>query len=149
MTKKTTEEPIGKQTADLVGEKKSGVKDEVATELAKEAVKEEARMSTGTESEVDTSASRFLGSDEIMQWEPLLDLAPDAFEDRIAEDAEHPVPENKVYGLLGLELNGKSRTPYVQAMIARLGLKEGDPMPGGGKGYTHDITPTSSIFGKK
>lgn len=145
MTKKTeAKEPIGKQTADLVGEKKSEVKDEVATELAKEAVKQEAHLSTGTESEVDTTASKYLGSDEIMQFEHVLDLTPEGFEEAIAEDAEHPLPENKIYGLLALERNGKNRTPYVKAAMKRLGLKKED-LPGGGPDYTNDVTLTSKL----
>lgn len=139
-----TEEPIGKQTADLVGEKKSEVKEEVATDLAKDAVKQEARMSTGTESEVDTAQSKYLGSDEIMQWEHVLDLDPDAFEDAIAEKAEHPIPENKVYGLLALERNGKNRTPYVKAAMKRLKLTK-EELPGGGPAYTNDVSPTSKL----
>lgn len=141
-------EPIGKQTADLVGEKKASIVDEVATDLAKDAVKEEARLSTGTESDAESASLKYHGSDEIMQFEPILDLAPDAFEAAIAEDADHPLPENKIYGLLALERNGKNRTPYVQAAIKRLGLKEGDALPGGGPGYTNDVSSTSKLFGK-
>lgn len=137
-------ETIGKDTADLVGQKKPQVKDEVAEELAKEAVKEQARLSTGTESEVDTASSKYLGSDEIMQFEHLLDLTPEGFEEAIDEDAEHPLPENKIYGLLALERNGKNRTPYVKAAMKRLGLKK-DELPGGGPDYTNDVTPTSKL----
>lgn len=141
MTTKHTD----KTAAEMVGEKKDEVKGEVATELAKEAVAQEARASTGTESDAEpTAQNRYLGSDEIMLWEHVLHLGVEAFEDRIAEKSDQPVPEEKVYGLLALERNGQNRTPYVKAMMKRLNLKR-EELPGGGPDYTNDVTPVTKL----
>jgi len=141
MTTKHTD----KTAAELVGQKKAEVKDEVATDLAKDAVRQEARASTGTESDAEpTAASRYLGSDEIMLWAPLLEMGVDAFEERVAEKHDHVIPEEKVYGLLALERNGQNRTPYVKAMMKRLNLKR-EELPGGGPDYTNDVTPVTKL----
>jgi hypothetical protein len=136
MTKELTAAEEAKAQKD--GEK------EAVKEVAKEAAIQEARLDTGTEGEIDPTTSRFLGSDEIMLFEPILDLDPDAFEERISEKHEPQLAENKVYGLLALERNGKNRTPYVKAMMKRLNLKK-EELPGGGPAYTNDVTPTSAL----
>lgn len=92
----------------------------------------------------DPPSRQFTGSDEIMRFAPLLDLGIDDFTARIAEDERRPVPEEKVYGLLALERNGKNRTEYVRAMMKRLDLKAGE-LPGGGPDYTNDVTPVSKL----
>lgn len=89
---------------------------------------------------------QFTGYDEIQQYAPLLGLGVDGFIAAVAEDAPVPIPEEKVYGLLALERNGQNRTDYVKACIARLGLTEDDPLPGGGPGYTNDIHPVSDLY---
>lgn len=87
---------------------------------------------------------QFPGYDEIMQWAPMLGLGPDEFEAAIQADADVPVPDSKVYGLLALERNGQNRTPYVKAVIKRLKLKPNE-IPGGGPGYTNDVHPISEL----
>lgn len=145
MTKAKHEETA----AELVGEKKqdASVKADAAEELAREAVKEEARLDTGTKApdpEEPTAAEKYQGHSEIMQWAYMLDLGIEAFEDAIDKKAERPVPEEKVYGLLALERNGQNRTLFVKAMMKRLGLKS-DELPGGGPDYTVDTTPVSKL----
>ena len=114
-----------------------------------EAIKEQAKdafiyATDGALPGEPTNAGRFHGYDDIMQFEPLLGLGIEEFAKAIAEDAGPPVPENKVYGLLALERNGQNRTDYVKAMMGRLDLKA-DELPGGGPGYTNDVTPVSKL----
>lgn len=80
------------------------------------------------------------------QIAPLLAQGVEQFEATIAEDAPNPLDEVAVAGLLALERNGQNRTPYVKACIKRLGLKEGDPLPGGGPDYTNDVHPVSDLY---
>jgi hypothetical protein len=91
-------------------------------------------------------AVQYHGSEEIQQWAYLLDLGVDAFEKRVSVDAgtDGSIPDEKVYGLLALERNGQNRTPYVKAMMKRLGLKSNE-LPGGGPGYTNDLTSISDL----
>jgi hypothetical protein len=136
-----------KSAAELVGEKKAQVKDEAATELAIETVKEEAKADTGTTPDPDAPVvEQYFGSDEIMMWSHIPELGLEAFTAAIAEDAEHPIPENKIAGIYKLERNGKNRTPYVQALRKRLGLKKGEDVPGaGGPDYTNDVSAVSAL----
>lgn len=94
-------------------------------------------------------SEQYHGWDEIQQWANLLDLGNEAFEEKIglAAGKEGSVPDEKVYGLLALERNGQNRTPYVKAMVKRLGLKVKDAadLPGGGPGYTNDVTNITSL----
>lgn len=133
-----------KSAVEMVADKKADptVKSDAAEQVAKDALVSEIEQDTGTAG-VPTG-SRWLGSDEIMLWTHFLDLGADEFEAAVADDADHPIPDNKVYGLLALERNGKNRTPYVQAMMKRLDLKP-EELPGGGPGYTNDVTNITSL----
>lgn len=88
---------------------------------------------------------QFFGSSDIMQFEPLLSLGVEDFEARVAEDAETPVPEEKVAGLLGLERAGQNRTPYVQAMMRRLKVSSPYEVTSAGPGYTNDVQPITRL----
>jgi len=136
-----------KTAAEMVGEKKAQVKEEVATDLAKDAVRAEAEQDTGTAPDADAPVvEQYLGSDEIMLWAHIPELGIEAFKEAVAEDAEHPIPENKIAGIYKLERNGQNRTPYVKALRDRLGLKKGEDVPGaGGPDYTNDITQVSAL----
>lgn len=134
-----------KSAAELVGEKKEEVKEEAATEVAKEAVVAEIQQDTGTTSDAEP-VEQYHGSDEIMQYAHVVDLGLDAFEKAIGEDVDHPIPENKIAGIYKLERNGQNRTPYVKALRKRLGLKAGEDVPGaGGPDYTNDVTKVSAL----
>ncbi len=118
---------------------------EGVTEAIKEQAKEAYVYATDGQQPGEPSTKRqWTGWDEIMQFEPLLGLDLESFAKAIAEDAAGPVPENKVYGLLALERNGQNRTDYVKSMMARLDLKA-DELPGGGPGFTNDVTPVSKL----
>jgi hypothetical protein len=142
------------QTADAV-EANSGIKAPSLAEVTKaqqagvaEAIRESAkdtyRALTDGNLPGEVAARQWHGSDDIMQFEPLLDLAPEEFTARIAEDADAPIPEEKVYGLLGLERAGRNRTLYVQPMMKRLDLKP-DELPNGGPPYTNDQRPITAL----
>lgn len=118
----------------------------------REAVKENAKstykyVTDGANLSDAEPARQWPGSDDIMRFEGLLDLAPDAFEDAISKDPKEPaipIPEEKVYGLLGLERNGRNRTLYVKPMMKRLGIKA-DELPPGGLPYTNDAHPITDL----
>lgn len=116
-------------------------------EGAKEAVKESAKdaytllVDGGLP---DPAPNKWQGSDEIQMWAHIIDLGLDAFEERVASKGDDAIPEEKVYGLLALERNGKNRTPYVKAMMKRLKLKA-DELPGGGPAYTNDISNITDL----
>lgn len=90
-------------------------------------------------------ARQFTGMDDIMQFEPILDLDPDGFEARVAEDADPALPEEKAAGLLSLERAGRNRTPYVQALMKRLKIDHPGEVTNAGPGYTNDIHPISKL----
>jgi hypothetical protein len=120
-------------------------------EGAKEDVKETAKNAhhalTDGSLPGDPPSNPYHGHDEIQQYAHNLDHGVEAFEKLIAAKPgkdESAIPDEKVYGLLGLERNGKNRTPYVKAMMKRLKLKS-DELPGGGPSHTNDITALTSL----
>lgn len=121
-----------------------------AIEAEKKAAEDSYRYATdgNMAGDPDDAPRQFTGYDDIMQFEPLLGLGVEAFEATVAEEpvppATVPIPEEKVYGLLALERNGQNRTPYVKAMMKRLGLKASE-LPGGGPGYTNDVQPLTLL----
>lgn len=118
---------------------------EGVTEAIKEQAKDAYTYATDGQQPGEAPAGRqWIGHDDIMLWEPNLRLGIDEFEAAIAEDADAVIPAEKVYGLLALERNGQNRTDYVKAMMKRLDLKASE-LPGGGPGYTNDVTPITSL----
>lgn len=132
-------------TGDLTRARKEG-----AMQAEKEAAKDSYRYATdgNLAGDPDDAPRQFTGYDDIMQFEPILRLDVEAFEDAVSEKPAAPtavlIPEEKVYGLLALERNGQNRTPYVQACMKRLKLKANE-LPGGGPGYTNDVQPLSKL----
>lgn len=148
-----TREQAAKQTAETVeansglsmpsGSELAKAQSEGALEAAKESGKEAYEALTDGNLPGSTPARQYIGMDDIMQFEPLLDLDPEAFEARIAEDSDTPVPEEKVAGLLSLERAGRNRTPYVKAMCERLAVESPYEVTNAGPGYTNDQTPVT------
>ena len=138
-----TEHNVGKETADLVGEKKSGVKDEVAKDLAKEAVTQEAKAATGNESEV--VPSKFPNLEGTNLIEPILSQGIGAVE--AACDKKDGLPEERLAALLTLERNGQNRTEVVRMLMKRLGIKDirAELPEAGGPDYTNDTTNLSDL----
>lgn len=89
---------------------------------------------------------QYHGWEESQPWAHNLDLPLDAFEDVVSAKAgnDGSIPDEKVYGILALERNGRNRTPYVKAMMKRLKLKAHE-LPGGGPSYTNDLTNISDL----
>lgn len=139
--------PNGAKVADMVGEQKesAAVQKDVAADLAKDALKQEARESTGTEGEVDPRASKWLGADEIQMYAHLVEGGIGALEKAI--DPKEGIPEEKVAGLLILERNGQNRTEFVKLLMKRLGIKDlvKELPQAGGPDYTNDTTPLSKL----
>lgn len=132
----------------LTDAEKAEARAEGAKEAEKEAAADTYRYMTDGNLPGDPPAHQYHGADEIMQWEPLLGLGIDAFTDRIAEDHDAPVPEEKVVGLLRLERNGQNRTPFVKALMERLGINgiaELRQVAPGGPDYTNDVTPVTQL----
>ena len=111
-------------------------------EGAKELAKESSKFVLDGNLPGSGNVPDYLGSEEIQLYADNLGLGVDAFKDAIAKDGA--IPEEKVYGLLALERNGQNRTPYVKAMMDRLGLKA-DELPGGGPAYTNDLTALTEL----
>lgn len=132
-----------KPAAEMVSEVKDSVKREAAKEVAKDIVKDEIALSTGTESDAEPGR-QWHGWEETNLYADLLDLGLDAFKDAINPKSDRAVPEEKVYGLLALERNGRNRTEYVRLMAKQLKLKP-EEFPGGGPGYTNDITNLTEL----
>lgn len=147
-----------KQTAEAV-EDNSALKAPTAGQTAaaqaegvKEAIKESAKDTyealTDGNLPGEPPARQFTGMDDIMRFEPLLDLGVAEFEDRIGDEPAAnavPIPEEKVAGLLSLERAGRNRTPYVQAMCKRLGVKSPTEVTNAGPGYTNDVHPITEL----
>lgn len=117
-------------------------KKEGVLEAAKEEAKAAYKFATDGNLMGESSGQKYPGYDDVNLLAPMLGESIDAFKESIAKDG--PLPEEKVYGLLALERNGQNRTDYVKAMMSRLGLKA-DELPGGGPGYTNDVTPTTEL----
>lgn len=120
-------------------------KKEGALESEKEAAKDSYRYATDGNLPSPASGPQYPGSDDIMQWEPLLGLGVEEFKARVAEGADNPVPEEKVAGLLKLERAGQNRTDYVKALMARLKIDSPYEVTDAGPDYTNDATPVSKL----
>lgn len=120
-------------------------------EGVKEAYKQSAKTNFATRSATETeyAGDKWPDRHEIMQWAGAIDLGLEAFEAAVSEDAEPPIPEGKVAGLLELERSGKNRTEYVKALCARLGVKTPFEVTSAGPGHTNDVTSVSALFKKK
>lgn len=111
----------------------------------KESAKDTYEALTDGEQLGEPPVRQYTGMDDIMRFEPLLDLGVKEFEDRIADGGDNPVPEEKVAGLLSLERAGRNRTPYVKAMVERLGVDSPYEVTNAGPGYTNDVHPVTEL----
>lgn len=117
-----------------------GVKDAIAEST------KEAYMRGANEGYGDAPAGRQIVVDkEVFKLQDLLDLGADGLRDRIAEDADNPITEGKVAGLLEVERSGKNRTDVVKVLMERLGIESPYEVTAAGPGYTNDITPTTKL----
>lgn len=126
--------------AELDKAKKDGI-----LESAKEQAKDSFKYLTDGNLPSPASGPAYPGSDDIMQWEPLLRLSLDDFKARVAEGGDAPVSEEKLAGLLKLERAGQNRTDYVKALMIRLGIKSPYEVTDAGPDYTNDTTPVTKL----
>jgi hypothetical protein len=116
---------------------------EGVAEAVKESAKDTYHALTDGNLPGEPVGRQFTGMDEIMQYAGILDLDYDGFAQRVEKGG--PVPEEKVAGLLSLERAGKNRTPYVEALMKRLGVDHPGEVTNAGPGYTTDITSLKKL----
>lgn len=128
------------------GETASAQKEGVR-EAIKESAKDTYKALTDGALPGELPVRQFTGMDDIMQYEGLLGLGVEEFENAVSEKPQNApvIPEEKVAGLLSLERAGKNRTPYVQACMDRLEIDHPHEVTSAGPGYTNDIHPISKL----
>lgn len=77
--------------------------------------------------------------------EPYLALGADELTAAIDPKADKPIDENSVKGILALERNGPNRTPHVQALCKRLGVKSPLEVYHGGPPWTNDVSNITKL----
>jgi hypothetical protein len=121
---------------------------EGALETVKEDAKAARKALTDGAQPGEPAVTPYLGHDETNMIAHHLDRGVDDFQDLLngkAKDApDLKLSDTQIYGLLALERNGQNRTPYVKAMMKKLGLKA-DELPGGGPAYTNDLTSITDL----
>jgi len=126
-------------------ERKAAMKDG-AKEDAKETGKAIHRALTDGVELGDPPSFQWHGMDEIQQYADIIDLGLSEFEEIVAGKSDRKIPDEKVAGLFALERNGQNRTPYVKALMKRLGIKDVSEVPqAGGPDYTNDITSITKL----
>jgi hypothetical protein len=125
--------------AELTAARKEG-----ALQAAKDAGKDAFRYAQDNLLAADSGVRQFTGMHDIMQYEPLLGLGVAEFEKAVADGGDTIVPEEKAAGLLELERSGQNRTPYVQALCKRLGVKSPYEVTNAGPAYTNDVSVTQT-----
>jgi hypothetical protein len=77
---------------------------------------------------------------------PLLDLPLDTLVERLSNDkVQGHIDFETAKGLLDLERSGQNRTPYVQALMKRLGIKDPRDVTHAGPSYTVDVSNVSHL----
>lgn len=120
--------------------RKEGAKDSV-----KEAAKDTHRYLTDGNLPGDPPVDRWPGRSDVQQYAPLLSLGVEDFEARVKANADDAVPEDKCAGLLEMERSGQNRTPYVKALMKRLGVKSPYEVTSAGPDYTNDVQPVTKL----
>lgn len=120
-----------------------------AVEYIKDGVAGTMASDTGTTGDADAAAEaqakRVRADLNTTPLEPLLNLGLDAFKDTVSEDADKPIDEDSIRGLLALERNGRNRTDYVRALMKRLDVKSPYEVTHGGPGYTNDVSNVTVV----
>lgn len=129
----------------LSGAEQKKARAEGAKEAVKDAAKDSYMSLTDGVLPGDPPQDRWPGKSEIQQYAGLIDLPIEQFKKAIDGKQPSDVPEEKVAGLLGLERAGKNRTPYVQAMVKRLGVSSPYEVTDAGPDYTNDVSPITKL----
>ncbi len=130
---------------ELTDADKAAARKEGATEALKESAKESYQYLTDGNLPGDGEGShlRWPTKSDIMQFAYIIDLPIDEFEERVSGKTM-PLAEDKVAGLLELEKSGQNRTPYVEALVKRLGVKSVREVTAAGPNYTNDVSTTTA-----
>lgn len=128
--------------------------DEAHKEGALEAVREGVRAAvladTGTTGDEDAmaEAERLRVAPDLQSTvlAPLLALPLDTLVKRLSNDkVEGHIGFEDAKGLLHLERSGQNRTPYVEALMKRLGVKDPRDVTSAGPSYTVDVSNVSHL----
>jgi hypothetical protein len=128
--------------------------DEAKKDGALEAVREGGRAAvladTGTtgDQEAMTEAARLAVAPDLQSTflAPLLDLPLETLVKRLTNDkVEGFLDFEAAKGLLHLERSGKNRTPWVQALLNRIGTDDPRKVTHAGPGYTNDVHPITEL----
>jgi hypothetical protein len=128
--------------------------DEAHKEGALEAVREGGRAAvladTGTTGDEDAmaEAERLRVAPDLQSTvlAPLLALPLDTLVKRLSNDkVEGHIGFEDAKGLLHLERSGQNRTPYVEALMKRLGVKDPRDVTSAGPSYTVDVSNVSHL----
>lgn len=145
----TTKKAAEKETAaSALPELTEAERTEAEKEGLKAAYAQSAQTTFATQSATespDYEGDRWPDRHEIMRYAGVIDLGLDEFKAAVADDAENPIPESKVAGLMELERSGKNRTEYVKALCDRLGVKSPLEVTSAGPGHTNDVTAVNKI----
>jgi len=115
---------------------------EAIKESTKEAYKRGADEGYG---EGEDEPRSWVGTADIINLLPILDLGLEPFKDAIDEKAEAPITEARIAGLLEAERSGKNRTEYIKALMKRLDVKHVHEVTAAGPAYTVDTTNISDL----
>jgi len=80
-------------------------------------------------------------SDETTHLAPHLELGAEAFAELVAD--KERLSDDAANALLRLERAGQNRTPYVDALMKRLGIKSPYEVTSAGPAYTINVTPVA------
>lgn len=125
-------------------------REEGAIEAIKEGGKHAVAVDSGTTGDTEdlAEAARLRVAPDLQSTvlAPLLDLPLDTLVERMSNDKVAGfIGFEDVKGLLHLERSGKNRTPYVQAMCERLGIKDPRDVTSAGPAYTNDVSNVSDL----
>lgn len=91
---------------------------------------------------------QYLGSDESQQYAWLIEQGISEFEKSVSKSTKDShVTDTMAAGLLKLERAGQNRTPYVKALLTRLGIKgdEIGKVTTAGPSYTNDMSNITDL----
>lgn len=119
---------------------------EGVTEAMKDDAKNAYHYATDGQLPGEPASQRFLGSDSHTNFvDGYLGLSPDELTKAIDAKADVPLSEDQVANILKLERAGPNRTPHVQALCKRLGVKSPIEVTSAGPGYTNDVSNITSL----
>jgi hypothetical protein len=121
-------------------------RNEGVVEAIKEQAKEVYQYATDGQLPGEQPARQFNDNGEYTNLiSGMLDLDAEALTAAIDPKADSPLSEDAVANLLRLERAGPNRTPNVQALCKRLGVKSPLEVTSAGPGHTNDVTNITKL----